>query len=207
MKSLTVRMIETSASKTVEKRAMAILLDVVDKAFNNKKDAKAKTKKAKMEKVLKKFVDSLSEQELQELIDSKDPEKQKEQSAALKEENRYLALAYNMKQTKTNMPKEKIAERAQKHQDWIKKRQERIKALQLRQKSVVDPDKKRNIDQKIASHNFKIKKHQEALKYYKLLGSLKPNAPKEAKEKEKKKPVHNVNKPKENPALHGSKKK
>jgi hypothetical protein len=98
--------------------------------------------------------------------------------ATMDEFDSSVALAYNMKQTKTRMPKERIAERVQKHKDRIKQRKTRIKVLEAKKK-VANPDQTRLISQRITKQNDKIAKHNEALKYYKYLGGLKPPKVKE----------------------------
>lgn len=86
----------------------------------------------------------------------------------------HTALAYNMKQTKTKMSKEKISERIQKHTDMIKRRKERIKELERKKKLSKNPDSVQKMSQIATKHGDKIKKHQEAIKYYKMLGAIKP---------------------------------
>jgi hypothetical protein len=160
------------------KEAMDLLTQVVDKKF---KKGEHSSKRFSILKSLKKFLSTLPQDEIDALIADK----------AVATASVDMALAYNMKQTKTRIPKEKIAERIEKRTAGIKKRQDRIKVLTKKKKGTQDQARLKRIDEIIGRHNERIKKNKEAIAYYKRLSNLKPVEPRAKKPaaKPSKKPV------------------
>jgi hypothetical protein len=86
-----------------------------------------------------------------------------------------VALAYNMKQTKTRLSKEAIAGKIQSHKDWIKRRKDKIKMLEMAKKAAsMKPEKVQKLSQRITKQGERIAKHQDAIKYYSMLSKIKP---------------------------------
>jgi uncharacterized coiled-coil protein SlyX len=169
MKTISVEI--SSGDNQLVSQAIRILTKVVDAGFKKKK-GKGATGKNTVQKAIEKFVRSLPEKDLQELIESKYENTETS-------EDRLLALAYNMKQQSTRMPKEKIAERSERHKAMITKRKNRIKELEMKKKNSTNPDTVKRISQIVTKHKDRIDRHNEALKYYKMLGSLKPKTHKD----------------------------
>lgn len=87
----------------------------------------------------------------------------------------YLALAFNMSQKSTRIPKDVLAQRIQKHKDRINARKEKIKLMEKAKKAnAMNPDKVQRLSARITKQKERIDKHNEAIKYYKMLANLKP---------------------------------